>query len=73
MIKFAGSIDIVKPKESEQQNNHLVKKMCSLAPRNVSVIKSKRKSNLKERTPLCNWIMPAQREGYIRAGKYDLL
>jgi hypothetical protein len=73
MINFAESIEIVKPEEFEQQNNYLVKKICPLPPGNVSVKKSKRKSNLKERVPLCNWIMPVQPDGYIRAGKYDLL
>jgi len=37
------------------------------------VKKAKRKSSFKNRIPLSNWTMPAQPEGYIRAGKYDLL
>ena len=73
MINYAESIETVISKEFEQENNYLIKKIYPLSPGNVSVKKAKRKSNLKERIPLSNWTMPAQPEGYIRAGKYDLL
>jgi hypothetical protein len=73
MINFAESIETVISRELEQENNHLIKKICPLAQGRVSVKRARRKPGLKERTPLCNWTMPRQPDGYIRAGKYDLL
>jgi hypothetical protein len=73
MINYAESIESVISKKLEQENNYLIKKIYPLSTGKFSVKKAKRKSNLKERIPLCNWTMPAQPEGYIRAGKYDLL
>ena len=73
MINYAESIDPVISKEFEQQNNYVIKKICPLSPGNISTKKAKSKSNLKKRIPLCNWTMPAQPEGYLKTGKYDLL
>jgi hypothetical protein len=73
MINYAGSIETVTSKEFEQENSHLFEKAYPFSSRNVSVKKARRRSRFKNRIPLCNWTMPAQPEGYIRAGKYDLL
>ena len=73
MINYAESIETVNPKEFEQENSFLLEKVYPFSSRNVSMKKAKRKSSFKDRIPLCNWTMPAQPEGYIRSGKYDLL
>ena len=73
MINYAESIDPVISKESDLQNNYVIKKIYPLSPGNISAKKAKSKSNLKKRIPLCNWTMPAQPEGYLKTGKYDLL
>lgn len=73
MLNYAASIETGMPKEFEQENSFLLKKVYPFSSRNVSMKKAKRKSSFKNRTPLCNWTMPAQPEGYIRSGKYDLL
>ena len=71
MINYAEGIETAISKELEQENNYLIKKIYPLSPGKVPVKKTKRKSNFKGRIPLCNWTMPAQPEGYIRAAKYD--
>ena len=73
MINYAESRETVSSKEFEQENSYRFEKVYPLSPRNVSVKKAKRKSSFKNRISLSNWTMPAQPEGYIRAGKYDLL
>ena len=73
MINYAESIELVSSKEFGQENSFLPEKVYPFPSRNVSVKKTKGKSSFKDRIPLCNWIMPAQPEGYIRSGKYDLL
>jgi len=73
MLNYAASIETVMPKELEQENSYLLDRVYPFSSRNVSMKKAKRKSSFKGRIPLCNWTMPAQPEGYIRAGKYDLL
>jgi len=73
MINYAESIETVSSKEFDQENSYRFEKVYALSPRNVSVKKAKRKSSLKNRIPLSSWTMPAQPEGYIRAGKYDFL
>lgn len=73
MINYAESIETVISKEFEQQNNYFIKKIYPFSPGIVSLKKAKRRSSLKNRIPLSNWKMPVQPEGYIRAGKYDLL
>jgi len=60
-------------KELEKGNNYLIEKTYRFSPGNVFPRKAGRKSSLKNKIPLCNWTMPAQPEGYIRAGKFDLL
>jgi hypothetical protein len=72
MINYAESIETVMPKDLEQ-NIYFIEKIYPFSPGNVSLKKAKRKSSLKNRIPLNNWKMPVQPEGYIRAGKYDLL
>ena len=57
----------------KQHNNYFVEKLYSLSPIYGSWKKANRRSGFKDGIPLCNWTMPAQPEGYIRAGKYDLL
>ena len=73
MINYAESIDPAISKESEQQTNYVIKKIYPLAPGNVPIKKARSKLYPKKRIPLCNWTMPTQPEGYIRAGKYDFL
>ena len=73
MINCAESIETVSSKEFERENSYLINKIYPLSPGNVSVKKAKRRSSYNDRIPLSNWTMPAQPEGYIRAGKYDLL
>ena len=73
MINCAESRETVSSKEFEQENSYRFEKVYPFYPRNVSVKKAKRKSSYNDRIPLCNWTMPTQPEGYIRAGKYDLL
>jgi hypothetical protein len=73
MINYAESVETVTSKEFERENSYPINKIYPLSPGNVSVKKAKRKSSFKDRIPFSNWTMPAQPEGYIRAGKYDLL
>jgi len=73
MINSVESTDTVISKELKQENNFLLEKIYSFSPRSDTRKKSKLKSSFKNGIPLCNWTMPAQPEGYIRAGKYDLL
>jgi hypothetical protein len=71
-INYEESIATVILKELEQ-NIDFIEKIYPFSPGDVSPKKPKRNSNLKDRIPLCSWTMPAQPEGYIRAGKYDFL
>ena len=73
MINYIESIETLISNEPEPENDHLTKKICPFSRGNISLKKAKRKTSLKDRIALCNWTMPAQPEGYIRAGKYDLL
>ena len=69
MINSVESIETVVSKELKQENNFLLEKLYPFSPNDVT----RKKSSFKDGIPLCNWTMPAQPEGYIRAGKYDLL
>jgi len=73
MINYVESIETIISKDLKQENNYLPEKLHPFSPDDVTRKKSKPKSSFKNGTPLCNWTMPAQPEGYIRAGKYDLL
>jgi len=73
MINCVESIETLILKEPERKENHLTEKIHRLSPGNISMKKAKRKTSFKDKIPLCNWTMPIQPEGYIRAGKYDLL
>jgi len=73
MINSGESIETVVSKELKQENNFLLEKLYPLSPNDVTRKKSNPKSSFKDGIPLCNWTMPAQPEGYLRAGKYDLL
>ena len=71
MINYAESMT-VSSKELEQ-NIYFIEKVYPFSTGDVPPKKTKRKSSFKNRIPLSNWTMPVQPEGYIRAGKYDLL
>jgi hypothetical protein len=73
MINSVESIETVISKELNQENNFLLEKIYSFSPGDVTRKKSKPKSSFRNGIPLCNWTMPAQPQGYIRAGKHDLL
>jgi hypothetical protein len=73
MLNYIGGIEVFTSRTPEQVNNHRIEKHYPLSPGNVSLKKAKRKSGFKKGFPVCNWTMPAQPEGYIWAGKYDLL
>lgn len=73
MINYREGIETLISQEPGQQNDHLTEKIYSFSPGNTFIKKVKRKTNVKGRIPLCNWTMPAQPQGYLRAGKYDLL
>jgi len=73
MINSVENIETVISKELNQENNFLLEKIYSFSPNDVTRKKSSPKSSFKDGIPLCNWTMPAQPEGYLRAGKYDLL
>ena len=73
MINSVESIETVASKELKQENNFLLEKLYPFSPNDVTRKKSSPKSSFKDGIPLCNWTLPAQPEGYIRAGKYDLL
>jgi hypothetical protein len=60
-------------KALEKRNDYLIEKNYSFSPGRFLRKKAKGKSSFKDKIPLCNWTMPAQPEGYIRGGKYDLL
>jgi len=71
-INYEESIETVILKELEQ-NICFIEKIDPFSPDDVSMKKATRKSSFKGKIPLCNWTMPTQPEGYIRAGKYDFL
>ena len=71
-IYYEESIETVILKELEQ-NIYFIEKIDPFSPGDVSMKKATRKSSFKGKIPLCNWTMPTQPEGYIRAGKYDFL
>jgi hypothetical protein len=73
MINYMESLETTVSKELKQENTPFIQKIYPLSHVNVSRKKIKQKSTFKDRIPLCNWKMPKQPEGYIRAGKYDLL
>jgi hypothetical protein len=66
-------IETAVSKALEKGKDYLIEKSYTFSPGNVLRKKAKRKSSFKNKIPICNWTMPAQPEGYIRAGKYDLL
>ena len=69
MINSGESIETVVSKELKQENNFLLEKLYPFSPNDVARITP----SFKDGIPSCNWTMPAQPEGYLRAGKYDLL
>ena len=71
-INYEESIETLILKELEQ-NIYFIEKIDPFSPGDVSMKKATRKSSFKGKIPLCNWTMPTQPEGYIRAGKYDFL
>jgi len=71
-INYEESIETVILKELEQ-NIYFIEKIDPFSSGDVSMKKATRKSSFKGKIPLCNWTMPTQPEGYIRAGKYDFL
>jgi hypothetical protein len=73
MINYMENLETVVSKELKQEKNHFIQKIYPLSPIDISRKNVKRKSRFKDRIPLCNWTMPKQPEGYIRAVKYDLL
>jgi len=73
MIISVESIEAMIPKKLRQENNFVLEKLYPFSPNDVTGKKTSPKSSFKDGIPLCNWTMPAQPEGYIRAGKYDLL
>jgi len=73
MINYAESIGTVISKELEKENDHLFENTYPFTPVNVLRKKANRRSSFKNKIPLCNWTLPTHPEGYIRAGKYDLL
>ena len=73
MINYADSIETLISRDVEQEKDYPIEKVYPVSPCNVSMKKAKRRPGLKKRIALFNWTMPAQPEGYIRAGKYDLL
>ena len=73
MINMVESLEPVISKELKPENIPFIQKIFPVPPVNISPKKIRRKSNFKEITPLCYWKMPAQPQGYIKAGKYDLL
>ena len=73
MINCVESLETISSKELKQANNYFIENIYALSPINPSPKKVKQKTSFKDRTPLRNWTMPTQPEGYIRAGKYDLL
>ena len=66
-------IELVTSTKLGQKNSSSIEKVSLLSVLNVSGKKAKRKAGSKDKIPLCNWTMPAQPQGYIRAGSYDLL
>jgi len=73
MINFFESIETLTTGDLERENNDPAEEIYPLFRRNISEKKLKRKPGVRKRIPPCNWTMPAQPEGYIRAGKFDLL
>ena len=73
MIDYMENVDTAVSEQLEDAKSYLIEKSYSFSPRDVFRKKAKRKSGFKNKIPLCNWTMPAQQQGYIRAGKYDLL
>jgi hypothetical protein len=73
MINYADGIETLTSRNLEQEKDYRIEKVYPLSPCDISMKKVKRRSGFKKRIALCNWTMPAQPQGYIRAGKYDLL
>ena len=73
MINYIEAIETLTSRDSERQNNYFLENVYSLSHGNVPMKKAIRKTGFKKRIPLYNWTMPTQPEGYIRAGKFDLL
>ena len=73
MINYMERVETVISKELDKGNSDLIENSHPCSPDSAFRTKTKRKSNFKNRIPICNWTMPAQPEGYIRAVKYDLL
>ena len=71
-INYEESIETVILKELKQ-NIYFIEKIDPFSPGDCSIKQATRKSSFKGKIPLCNWTMPTQPEGYIRAGKYDFL
>ena len=75
MIVFSENIEIAPSKELKEENISFVEKSNLAAAINISSGRSKPRTNKggKKKTPLTKWTMPLQPEGYLRAGKYNLL
>jgi len=72
-INYAENIEPVISKELDQEISDLLEEVFPFSPGDVSKKKANLKSSFKGKIPLCNWTMPTQPDGYIRAGKYDFL
>ena len=73
MTNYIESLKQITSRDPEQEVNYRIEKPYPLSPGNAPVKKAKHRPGFKKENPLCNWTMPAQPAGYIRAGKYDLL